>query len=121
VFHYFFTPEFQFLIFCKVNIFIIIPNNICAKARFGSLTFAKRWLVCRAKGNVPNVGRFSAFLSCGSAKKLNLLSFQSVTFFISYFVVKFNSLCQVCSMLSFFRLVANVSSSKNQLFVLIFD
>ena len=23
--------------------------------RFGSLLFAKGWLVCRAKGNVPNV------------------------------------------------------------------
>ena len=45
-----------------------------AKERFGSLTFAKRWLVCWAKGNVPNVGRLSAFLSCGSAKKLNLFS-----------------------------------------------
>jgi hypothetical protein len=41
----------------------------CVSARFGSLTFAKRWLVCRAKGNVPNVGRLSAFLSCGSEKK----------------------------------------------------
>jgi hypothetical protein len=72
-------------------------------ARFGSLTFAKRWLVCRAKGNVPNVGRLSAFLSCGSAKKLNLFSF----IVISFFILKPFSLSFSVS-LSFLRLVGNV-------------
>ena len=71
--------------------------------RFGSLTFAKRWLVCRAKGNVPNVGRLTAFLSCGSAKKLNLFSF----IVISLFILKPFSLSLSLS-LSFLRLVGNV-------------
>ena len=56
-------------------------------ARFGSLTFAKRWLVCRAKGNVPNVGRLSTFLSCGWAKKLNLFSVIVISFFHSQTII----------------------------------
>jgi hypothetical protein len=71
-------------------------------ARFGSLTFAKRWLVCRAKDNVPNVGRLSAFLSCGLAKKLNLFSFIVIFVFHSQTILQSFSLS-----LSFLRLVGN--------------
>lgn len=87
--------ESQLLLKTKLKRFTI--------GRFGSLTFAKRWLVCRAKGNVPNVGRLSAFLSCGSAKKLNLFSFIVISFFI------FKPFSQSFSVsLSFLRLVGNV-------------
>jgi hypothetical protein len=85
---------------------IILLNKKAIKKfvgrKFGSLTFAKRWLVCRAKGNVPNVGWLSAFLSCGSAKKLNLFSFTV----ISFFILKPFSLSFSLS-LSFLRLVGN--------------
>jgi len=36
--------------------------------KFGSLTFAEFWLVCRAKGNVPNVGRKKSFFLVRWAK-----------------------------------------------------
>jgi len=58
--------------------------------------------VCRAKGNVPNVGRLSAFLLCESGKKLNLFSF--IVF--SLFILKPFSLSFSVS-LSFLRLVGN--------------
>jgi hypothetical protein len=35
---------------------------ICALAKNGSFGFAKRWLVCRAKPNVPFVGWLKLFL-----------------------------------------------------------
>jgi hypothetical protein len=35
---------------------IINLNILGALAKNGSFGFAKRWLVCRAKPNVPNVG-----------------------------------------------------------------
>gem|GEM_PF-5467867 len=83
-------------LFCSMKVF-------GAKERFGSLTFAKRWLVCWAKGNVPNVGRLSAFLSCGSAKKLNLFSVIVISFFIlkPFFFCHFRCRCL------FLRLVGN--------------
>jgi hypothetical protein len=66
----------------------------CVSERFGSLTFAKRWLVCRAKGNVPNVGRLSAFLSYGSTKKLNLfLSLSFCLSFSNHFLCHFRCRC----------------------------
>jgi len=63
--------------------------KISVLARFGSLAFAKRWIVCRAKGNVPNVGRLFAFLSCGSAKKTK--SF----FFLCHFVIHSQTILSV--------------------------
>lgn len=33
--------------------------------RFGSLTFAKGWLVCQAKGKVPNVRWLFFYSFCG--------------------------------------------------------
>ena len=66
------------------------------------MAFAKRRLVCRAKGNVPNVGRLSAFLYCGSTKKLNLFS----VIVISFFILKPLFLSFSVS-LSFLRLVGN--------------
>ena len=79
-------------------------------ARFGSLTFAKRWLVGWAKGNVPNVGRLSAFLSCGSAKKLNLFSFIVILFFIlKPFYLSFSVLLSF-----FFALLVTVECSSSK-------
>jgi hypothetical protein len=71
-------------------------------ARFGSLTFAKHGFVGRAKGNVPNVDRLSVSLSCGSVKKLNLVSF----IVISLFILKSFSLS--FSVLLSFRLAGNL-------------
>lgn len=42
---------------------IYIKSNLSGKR--GSLDFAKRWLVCRAKGNVPIVCWHILFLSAG--------------------------------------------------------
>ena len=75
-----------------------------AKERFGSLTFAKRGLVCRAKGNVPNVGWLSPFFSCGSAKKLNLFSFN---FSFSFLILKPFFFCHFRCRCLFLRLVGN--------------
>ena len=66
---------------------------------------------CLAKGNVPNVGRLSAFLSCESAKKPNL--FLSLSFrysFSNHFLCPFQCCCRVallvtsgCEKTSFFQ------------------
>nr|AOE13581.1 hypothetical protein [uncultured bacterium] len=52
--------------------------------------------MCRAKGNVPNMWRPFAFLSCGSAKKLNLFSFIIILFsFSNHFLCSFHYRCNV--------------------------
>jgi hypothetical protein len=44
---------------------------LCAFEKSGSFGFAKRWLVCRAKPNVPLVRLVKiVFKKCGSAKKI---------------------------------------------------
>jgi hypothetical protein len=62
-----------------VHRFIIDLSNIgkyknCFQARWlksGSFGFAKRWLVCRTKPNVPLVRLAKiVFKKCGSAKKI---------------------------------------------------
>ncbi len=61
-------------------------------AIFESLTFAKSWLACRAKGNfdkteqvASNMGWLSAIFICLLAKKLNLLPFIVIFFIFKLF------------------------------------
>ncbi len=67
-------------------------------ARFGSLIFAKRWLVCRAKGNVPSAFRFF-FLRVGKKTKSFVFQVCHCPYIIFRFQIHF--LFQVCSLLSF--------------------
>jgi hypothetical protein len=77
-------------------------------AKSGSFGFAKRWLVCRAKPNVPLVRLAKiVFKNCGSAKKIKhealgcRVGKKSVVKFICRPVVSiifclFNGCCVVC-------------------------
>ena len=63
--------------------------------------------VCELAAKCANVREHSFSVFRGSAKKLNLLSFPSVNVSMLYFVVNIFYSFQVCSLLSFLRLVAN--------------
>jgi hypothetical protein len=71
--------------------------------RFGSLTFAKRWLDCLAKGNVPNVGRQKIKLYRVGLR--GRLSFQ-----FSFLVCQYVFICLFHAVTVLFRLVGNVGS-----------
>ena len=78
-------------------------------AKSGSFGFAKRWIVCRAKPNVPLVRLAKiVFKKCGSAKKINhealgcRVGKKSAFKFICCPVVsiifcQFNGCCVVCN------------------------
>jgi len=67
-------------------IFIVLNYLVC-RARIGSLTFAKHWIVRWAKGNVPIVCRHTFPLSAGRQKKTKSFFFNCISIFHSQTII----------------------------------